>query len=318
MQNRPILLSIATLFLTLTYLSGTHSGLAAQPEAASETPPVKTAGPELEESGEQILRSARKRIRLYSSIRAQIAETVALGDHSFTAKGSYLQGQNLQLRLEFSLEYGGNQGSLLEICDGQLLWTRHDIAGEVHITRRDVRQILDAVQAAGAPPRQMIIADLGLGGLPGLLAAFDDHVDLDRVVRETIDGRAVTMVEGTWNAQFRAGFAGKGAKPDQPLPPLVPDLVRIYLDQETEFPRRIAFLKQVPGRKIHKATLTLDFTKLVLDKPVSEGDFLFVPPDKPTPADVTDLYIQRIRGGGRSGPAGPPAPANGSPQSKPD
>ena len=301
--------------MAVSCAAGSRFGWAAQPKSPAETksqaepePAANSTAEPTDEDGRQILRNSRKRMRAYSSIRAQIAETVSLGDHSFTAKGSYLQGQNLQLRLEFSLEYGGNQGSLLEICDGQLLWTRHDIAGEVHITRRDVRQILDAAQAT-ASPRQLVIADLGLGGLPGLLAAIDDYMILDRVVRETIDGRPVAMVEGTWNSQFQAGFKGKNAKADDPLPPLVPDMIRIYFDQETEFPRRIAFLKQVPGRKIHKPTLTLDFTRLVLDKPINEGDFLFVPPDTPRPEDVTELFIQRIKGSGRSAAAGPPAAA---------
>jgi hypothetical protein len=248
------------------------------------------------------LQSARERLKQYSSVRANIVEKVSIIDHSFTASGSYLQGKDLQLRLALNLEIGGNKGSLLEVCDGQVLWTRHDIktgekgVDQPHITRRDVREILKAAQKNGRVPVNSLVSDLGLGGLSGLLAALETDMTFQKkVAEESLDGRPVLRIEGSWNAEYlkRFGAAEKGDERAE-LPLFIPDLVRIAFDKETEFPRRITYLKQMPGRMILRPMLTVDFVKPVFNGPTNENDFLFTPPDRPQPVDITQLYLQRL------------------------
>lgn len=256
----------------------------------------------------EVLLSASEKLKSHASVRASIAQKVSIQTHSFTAKGSYLQGQNLQLRMEFKVELGGQQGSLLEVCDGQVLWTRHDLGqkDQTQITRRDVRQILQAAEKAellmkNADDKSMfhtsIIADLGIGGLPALLAAFAKDYKFKAPQDGKIDDRDVVTIEGTWNSKYREAWLGAKAKDKTPppLPAYIPDLVRISLDKETEFPRRIEYFKQFPGDSVPSPMLTLDLTKVVFNGKVNRDDFVFIPPDRPAPIDITQMYLQRLQ-----------------------
>lgn len=253
------------------------------------------------------LLSAADKLKSYASVRANITEKVSIQTRSFTAKGSYLQGQNLQLRMEFTVELGGVKGSLLEVCDGQVLWTRHDLGekDQTQITRRDVRQILQAAEQAGqrlknpdeqATLQTSIVADLGIGGLPALLASCAKDYDFKNVSEGKIDDQDVVTIEGTWNAKYLEMWQGPKSKDKAPppLPVYVPDLVRMSFDKQTEFPRRIEFLKQLPGQSAPSPLMTVDFTKVVFNGKVSRDDFVFIAPERPAPVDITQMYLQRL------------------------
>lgn len=255
----------------------------------------------------EILQSASDKLKSHASVRANMTEKVSMQTNSFTAKGSYLQGQNLQLRMEFTVELRAQKASLLEVCDGQVLWSRHDLGekDQTQITRRDVRQILKAAETAeqqlktGDEKAQFnasIIADLGIGGLPALIAAFAKDYDFTKVTDGKIDDRDVTTLEGTWNTRYREMWLGPKSKDKTPppLPIYIPDLVRISLDKETEFPRRIEYLKTLPGQSVPSTIMTVEFTKVVFDAKVNRDDFVFIPPESPPVMDVTQMYLQRL------------------------
>ncbi len=270
-------------------------------EKSTEKPAAATGSPAA------ILLSASDKLKSYASVRANMTEKVSMQTNSFTAKGSYLQGQNLQLRMEFTVELRAQKASLLEVCDGQVLWTRHDLGekDQTQITRRDVRQILKASEQAEAAlktPEEKanlgasIVADLGIGGLPALLAAFAKDYEFSKATDGKIDDRDVITLEGTWNAKYRAMWLGAKAKDKTPppLPVYIPDSVRLSLDKETEFPRRIEYLKNIPGQPVPVALMTVDFTKVVFNGKVSKDDFVFIPPERPQHVDVTQMYLQRL------------------------
>ena len=252
---------------------------------------------------QEILAEARKKLQSHASVRAQIAEKVQILNHSFSAKGSYVQGKDLQLKLEFRIELVGQKASMLDVCDGQVLWSRHDVVDQTTITRRDVRQILAAGdKLQGKTLTSGLISEMGLGGLPGLLAAFAQDIVFDKVENSTIDEQAVTVLEGTWNTDLRTQWAGKKAadKKEAPaLPSFIPDRIRLSLDEKTSFPRRIEYLKQYPGQTTLRSLLTVDFTKVVFNGPVSNEEFVFLPPDRPAPIDVTQMYLQRLTPAGK-------------------
>ncbi len=257
---------------------------------------------------QDVLLSASDKLKSHASVRASISQKVTMPQHTAIAKGSYLQGQNLQLRMEFTIELGGQKGSLLEVCDGQVLWTRHDLGekDQSQITRRDVRQILQAAEKAEqqiktpdekASFQTSIISDLGIGGLPALLAAFSKDYEFKSAKPGKIDDRDVMTLEGTWTTKYREMWLGAKAKDKTPppLPFYIPDLVRISLDKETEFPRRIEYLKLNPGESTPSPLLTLDFTKVVFNGKVNRDDFVFIPPERPAPIDITQIYLQKLQ-----------------------
>lgn len=287
MNIRHSLTFVVTLLCVASYVSGQE---------------VKPTSAPVHDQALEILDAARAKIRGYSSIRAKLSEKVTLRDHSFSAKGSYLQGKNLQLRMEFSLELGGNKGSLLEVCDGQVLWTRHDVGEQIQVTRRDVQQILDAASKSGLSiPQTTMVTNMGLGGVPALLAAFSKDFEFTRVADDVIDEKPVILLEGTWSQTYKDQWLGKKEtrKSGQELPLFIPDSVRIALDPETQFPRRIVYLKTIPDRNQGQPgpLLSLDFTEVKFNQKLKDDEeFSFVPPERGQVIDITNDFVRMLQG----------------------
>ena len=264
---------------------GKKSVGAAKREQSSDEP-----GPESPEA-KVALEQVRQRLKAYRSIKARLQETVVLGSRRFTVKGAYLQGADLKLRLEFQVKLGDTEGSVLEVCDGQVLWTRHHIGAETRITRRDVSQIQQAAAGAGLTDNRLIV-ELGFGGLPGLFASIEKSMQFDKYKEESADGRNVIVLEGGWRPVMLKTW--KGDNPQAPLPDYVPARVRLYLDAETMFPRRILYLSR-NAEQILRPMVSLDFTDVQTDVPVPAEVFKFVPPEGVFPQDLTQEFLDQIK-----------------------
>lgn len=243
-----------------------------------------------------LLEKAREKLLSYSTIQAEITEQVEIGPKPFIIKGKYLQKKDLKLRLEFQVqsrkEDGEPVGTLLEICDGQVLWTEHNIKGTSRVTRRDVQAILKQANMKPDAPANLMVAELGLGGLPGLLAAIQKNMEFQSVGEKTISGKALHVLNGTWKKEFLAQFQGQDPASAVQLPAYVPDAVRIYLDQETLFPRRIVYLKK--DQDTLQGMVTLNFSKVSLNVPIPEKQFAYEPPDGVFPVDITHQYLKQL------------------------
>ena len=161
MINLPKLTIVSIALLAICYVISGQPGVGQQadPQEAPATKPATkrpgsgvlrpqvsdATGPESAEA-KAALEQARQRLLSHQSIKAKLVETVAMSGRRFTVHGAYVQGRgdDLKLRLEFQAKLGDTEGSILEVCDGQVLWTRHQIGDETRIFRRDVRQILQA------------------------------------------------------------------------------------------------------------------------------------------------------------------------------
>ena len=271
-----------------------HAGSAGPQEVARAAGSVPDAA-----MGDEILARARENLLSYRSIQARIAQVTAVGPRKFKAAGMYLQGTNLKLRLDYEVEVSGRHGSLLQVCDGQVLWTRQTIAGTPTITRRDVRQILRAATSGPKDMEQMLVAELGLGGLPALLASLDEHMIFDVPRQESIDGKTLIVIDGTWHPEFLERWRQASLRA-KVLPDHMPNAVRVYFEDRNLFPRRILYLKQPPERDDLVPMVTLDFVDVVLNAPVSDDAFYFVPPDGVVQEDVTNQFLQRLRGRARN------------------
>ncbi|MDA1162716.1 MAG: hypothetical protein O3B13_06420 [Planctomycetota bacterium] len=263
-------------------------------ESSSDRPSVVRRNEKSGASGLVTLETARDRLISYRSVKAQMVESVNLGPRQFRMEGSYLQGTDLKLRLEYDLQVGSTEAHLLEVCDGQILWTHQKIGNEERVTRRNVRQILTAASSAGKTPQNLLTAELGLGGLPGLLAGIQKSVQLEKQWEQDVNGQTFVVIEGGWKKNFRSKFLGPDPAEDQPLPPFVPDQLRIYFEQESLFPRRILYMKRDEAGT-RRPMVTLDFVEVQCDLPVAEDAFDYVPPEKGVrPQDVTQAYINRF------------------------
>lgn len=248
------------------------------------------------------MRRARDLLGKHTTISAQLVETVVMFDRSVKMDGRYLQTADHRLRFEVKLRVGGTVGSLVEVCDGEILWSRQDIGKEQQVTRRNVKQILEAAQKAGNIPQNVLAADLGLGGLPSLLATIEQSFDFDGLKDDTLRDRPVVTIQGQWNAAMAANL--RGQLPEGQLPPYVPDVIRITLDRETGFPHRIMYLKKVPERDTLRPLLTLDFLDVKLGEPIDPSEFTFVVPERIQPVELTERYLQKIQQPPPTPPAG--------------
>ena len=345
MKSHPILPFVATVLLTMLSIAGITVCADVQPSQAGQTeeeptpqsqlpillaqnPPAKpepsepaeeanTGKPAPEETEEERNASAAKtafensRDKLVSlrSIQASIRQKVSIGDKHFTATGSYVQGSDLKLRLQMEVLLGSASnpaaGKLLQVCDGQILWTRHEIDEKPRITRRDVRQILNAAQANPNLPESVLIAELGLGGLPALLASLEKSMSFHSVRDETVDGKPYTVVDGTWNTQALAQFGVTNPDSKQRLPQHVPDAVRIYFEKPSDFPRRVLYLKRPASKDYLRPMVTLDFLDVLLNEDVADETFEFQPDENAQQVDVTETYLRRLR---QAAPPGQLAP----------
>lgn len=245
-------------------------------------------------SAQVTLESARDRLISYRSVQAEMVETVDLGMRRFRMKGSYLQGTDLKLRLEYDLLVGNTEAHLVEVCDGQRLWSHQTIGSEERVTSRDVRSILNAASAAGKTPQNLLTAELGLGGLPGLLAGIQKSVQLEKQWEQDVNEQTFVAIEGGWKKTFREKFLGENPDPKQPLPAFVPDQVRIYFEQKSLFPRRILYLKHLEDGT-RRPMVTLDFVDVRWDVELAEDAFDYTPPEKVARQDVTQAYINRFQ-----------------------
>jgi hypothetical protein len=294
-------------------------------KADNDAPKEDAAG---DTEAKRLLAKARERLNGYRSIKADLIERIALQGRSYDASGTYLQGSKRRLKLEFNVRVGSFEGSMLEVCDGEILWNQYKVSKKslkpgdkpeetITLTRRDVRQILDAARRIEQLPENIMVVELGLGGLPALLASIDERMTFDQVRTMALKGKTLTVLEGGWNeAMLKALGAAppeEGAAPAE-LPPHVPDRVRIYfenLDKDNLFPRRIQYLKKRSKGDDYRAMLTLDFDNVRVNEPVNEAEFDFVPPDGVYQDDVTKSYLDQLQPApppGGQAPGGQPAP----------
>lgn len=274
---------------------------AAEKQPASEKPaadkPEKGVLRRNEASGTVALvtlEEARERLISYQSVKAKILETVAIGERRFTMKGNYLQGDGLKLRLDYEVEVGSTPGKLIEVCDGQILWSHQVIGKEQRVNRRNVRQILEAAAAAEATTETLLHAELGLGGLPGLLASLQKSVQFEKQWEQDFDSQPFLVIDGGWKTEHRAKFMGPKADAQQPLPSFVPDRVRIYMQKESKFPRRIMYLKRYDGptQRSLRPMVTIDFVDVAWNVPVDDTAFVFTLPENVEQQDVTEDYLK--------------------------
>lgn len=233
----------------------------------------------------ELLQKARETL-VYNraSVSAKIREQVSIAGRACEASGTYEAGVFPKLRVAFEMEIGNSTGTLLEVCDGQLLWNVQEIrvAGSdtptVKISRTVIADILGAWEENLDSPQAVLTAKLGVGGLPALLAALERSMVFDGVKIDEHGGQPYSVIQGRWNDEYRARFGGEGKS----LPEFVPDRVRIYLDQQTLFPTRILYLKEAPpeARLPFQLLLSLEFSDIVLDGPVDDDRFRYVPPDE--------------------------------------
>lgn len=239
--------------------------------------------------------------------RANIVQRLTFSDRTLEAKGKILRGEKLRLRLEFEIQTGGTVGKLLQVSNGDKLWTERRINDVTRLTVQDVREILDkaGVKTSEVHPKNLIVAEMGLGGITSLLASLERTMNFGKPEKVVVDGEELYRVDGEWNENFTAQMKGN-PQLARGLPEYVPDGARVYFDND-DFPRRIQYLKKQPNIDAMRPLVTLDFMDVewLTDADVNPKEFEYSPPERVYPEDVTKNYVDLLQGGSPAGSAKP-------------
>jgi hypothetical protein len=293
--------------------TGDDAAGTAETDAEATEPAVEPEpDPEVVAAANKLLETARDKLYDYRSVRAKMTEKASFGTRRFTAEGEYISGLFPQMWLEYRVEVGGSEGRLLEVCDGQILFTEKEIraAGstasaspgsqdkQIQVTRKDVRQIRQATGTGiDVPPEVIVQAELSLGGLPTLLASLQRTMLFDTITEGTYEDRPYTILQGGWKEEYLTQLSQQMGQAAQALAPFMPDRVRVYLDGDTLFPTRILYLKQASVDPVkYQAIMTLEFTDVVLNEEIDPQRFRYVPPAGTNVIDETGVYLNMIQG----------------------
>jgi hypothetical protein len=329
MKRKPIL----TWSLVLLAAFGWRHLFAWQPE------PVPGKAPEAETSvsakpadpeATQLVREARQRLYERQSVQADMSQVVSLGMYQFNSSGKYTSASGFRYRIEYQVELQNLEGQFLEVCDGQVLHTRRQIAPakaaltstetpEVELTRRDIQTIRrEALALKQAHPENdtaamLQQAEIALGGLPAVLGSLEQCFIFDSKRVDTRDGQELVIVQGHWREDRRnsllAGIGGAGKQ----LAGFMPDLVRIAFERSSLFPVRLEYLKFTsPDQKSARPLITVNYQNVVLDQPVSDTLFTYVAPAGLEERDETAGFIELMQQSLQTPAATPQTPAESS------
>jgi hypothetical protein len=245
----------------------------------------------------------------WSSVEATLVQRASFGRRRFRAEGTYQTGTFPQLRLEYRIRVGESEGVVLEVCDGQILLTHKYIQpvgaapdeidpSQYQVSRKDVRRILQASDVAGTPPQAVLQAELGIGGLPALLASIERTMEFESLQQQEYAGESYIVVQGRWRQEYlqKLDTDPQLAQAVQQIAPFMPSRVRVYLNQETLFPERILYLQHASIDPVtYHAIMSIEFQDVKLNQGLKPDTFRFTPPPEGVPEfDETNLYIQLI------------------------
>lgn len=299
---------LAAALALVPYLSGQEPAPSGEStsQPAVETPATGTpgvaAGLPTPAVGD-LLRQVQQRLVETDTLQARLLQQVYLGSEPMQLVGRYAS-RGVKLRLEYQVQSGGKLvGQLVEVCDGDVLWSRFDVLETRRVTRRDIREIVQAAREAGGTADAVLAAELGLGGLPALFASLQRNMTFDSVTQDHYAEHDCWVLVGEWSEEFRKQLGG----PKRELPAHVPDRARLFIDRETLLPVRIAYDKRRESDLVYNPLVNFEFSRLIRNEPVDDQLFTFVPPDDVVPEDVTRQYVEMIRGRADAAAAAPPA-----------
>ncbi len=263
---------------------------------------------------QQILKDAVRTLESRRSVAAKIRFEGDLFGKRVIGSGSYLElrhGPNRLTRLELRSQVGNQTGSLVEVCDGLVLWRCRNLSGNVKLSRIDVDEANRGLQQARAARKQEKMGMLpGLGGLPRLLRGLDASFDFISAERGRWGQLPVWQIRGRWKPEVLAEVLPdqeeaieQGKPPDlSKLPEHLPDEVVLLLGMEPpdRFLYCIEYRRAIPKRAFRsdalqsRTLMKMQLFDVMLDGPIDTDRFLYSPPDDVECTDETESFLESL------------------------
>lgn len=251
------------------------------------------------ESANAVLTKVTDTLKNAQSLSCNLQQTILISGQKMLAAGRYVQSTGNRMRLEyriFPVEAATAKdsallkpdaeaadvkdlkisGALTQISDGSVLWSKWQNGPDTQITRRNIREILDAVKDIKNTTAADSLRSLGVGGLQTLMSQLQVGMEFGQVKEQTIASSTVYVLTGRWTQKTRKDiFQVPEGDMETPLPAYIPDYVRVYVDQKAALPRRIEYLKRHPNPEVKQAQplAILDFRNIKLNESLNETMF---------------------------------------------
>ena len=290
---------------------------AATKSAAIEAPPT---------AAETLIDEAVRKLGDVQSVSADMDVSADMINQKFGLKGQYIKAPGHRLYLLLTLVgLGDTSGTMLQVCDGATLWDFTKVLGSQQCARMGFTQILKVLERPECDPefRETILDQLGFAGPEALLTGLRKAFTFDQTLEDTIDGKAVWILVGTWKEGTTPVLpSGAGLPPGAPLPPYIPSLAYLSIGKEDGWPYKLVLEGRKPaqietgvrkkseevkldpsGRPISKrltapigqpSKIILVYSNVKLNEPIADDTFAFSPPADVKPEDRTDQMVSQL------------------------
>lgn len=262
-----------------------------RPVEGQQTASLQAAPTHNAAAGNALVSEVLARLESHSTIAAKVLVRGSLGGRQFVCDdekfpGTYLQSWNqnrdkLSVRWEVQGHVGGTPVSLLQISNGDRLWTDQHLPLGRRVTDVDLRAVRRQVNrlskaapslpagAAGVLPMQTELS-AEQGGLPALIAGLEQSFYFSQPVSLELSGKPVLGTIGHWRPEAlalvnppQAESEGEQPQPAQPqpeppLPDHLPASVLLVVAQADYFPYIVEFRRDegsTPDRNSHSSEM---------------------------------------------------------------
>ncbi|MGA2699671.1 MAG: hypothetical protein ABSH35_01050 [Isosphaeraceae bacterium] len=297
----------------------------AAPAPATGAAPAATAGKpgeppqEPPTEAERLIDLAIKKIAGVKSVSADMVQNIVMLKQKFDIKGRYLKGPDSRTYLKLTVSgLPDSNGTLLQVCDGETLWEYQQILESQNYRKLSIKPIFERLNSPDidANTRDQILNQMGFAGPDALLVGLRKSVRFDQKEEDTLDGKAMWVLRGTW--RNRNGLVGPDQRPlpaTGPLPAFVPSLATLYLGKDDGWPYRMDLVGKVPTilqdtrrvgpdgklvgsrssiEKIDASEIKLVYSNVQLNVAVRPEEFAFQAPPNATVEDNTELIIRGL------------------------
>src|SRR5271157_5593961 len=174
----------------------------AAPAPATGAAPAATAGKpgeppqEPPTEAERLIDLAIKKIAGVKSVSADMVQNIVMLKQKFNIKGP---DSRTYLKLTVSGLPDSN-GTLLQVCDGETLWEYQQILESQNYRKLSIKPIFERLNSPDidANTRDQILNQMGFAGPDALLVGLRKSVRFDQKEEDTLDGKAMWVLRGTW------------------------------------------------------------------------------------------------------------------------
>lgn len=267
----------------------------------------------------ELLTQVRSKLEGLDSLTCDLHETVLMSGRTLHAVGTYAEAAGNRIHVEFRifpsqssakedlrklaidaepvvLAPETSRGELTQVSDGTVVFTHWKNGDNVSVTRRNLRDIMDAATKVADYDANHVAMDLGVGGLRGLISRIESLMEFAPVQTKELGKTKYYVVRGRWNAKSRKELFQLADDVIVDPRPHIPEYVVFYIDARTLLPRRIEYRKRAPdpAQKIDRPMVTLDLRNIALNVTIPDEKFVFKTPEGVKEEDVTEQTIQAI------------------------